>query len=367
MKLSIVLALAATCGFGVLAYSGCSSSEEGPKPTGPAAGCDLVDPLNPPVNCTPELGGATVCTTTTKVETCPNNECMYQVEQTGTTKNFRMGRIRLWSPEALLSLTSIAVDPNVNAKCANAGSESFTWLIQVDTAAKKIRTGGSRASIGGDSKTFAFLNEKVNASAVDAICPGFKGPAEPVDLSPVESPITMNGDTFETPPVAQINVPIFDSSGTPIILPLREAVLKNATIKGSCIGKYEKKYWCDGDSLGWTTGGALIAKITAEDADRVPVKSAGCQSLCAILVNDATKTDGKTCKRGADGKIPEIGTHCIGGGNCKNAFLLSATFGAYGVNITTAAPPGDAGSDTGGGDTGAADTGAVTDAASDGG
>lgn len=359
MKISIVFALAASCGFGVLAYAGCSSSDDatpGKTDTGTTGGaCTLTDPLNPPVSCGPTEGGATECSSTAKVDTCPSNECMSQVDQPGTTKDFRMGRIRLWSPDALLSLVSIAVDPNVNAKCANAGSESFTWLMQIDTAAKTIKTGGSRSST--DSKTFAFLNEKVNAADVGAICPGFKGPAEPVDLSPVTSTITLNGDTFETPSIAQINVPIFDSSGIPIILPLREATLKNATIKGSCIGKYEKKFWCDGDSLGWTTGGALVAKITAEDADTVPVKSAGCQSLCAILVNDATKTDGKVCKRGADGKIPEIGTHCVGGTNCKNAFLLSATFGAYGVKIDGSAPPPpmDAGTDSGESDTGASD------------
>ena len=358
-RISVVLALAATCGFGAIVWTGCGSD---PDPvatkadTGGGGGCDLKDPLDPPVTCGPEAGGATTCSTTEKVATCPNNDCMYQVEQTGTTKNFRMGRIRLWSPEALLSLTSIAVDPNVNAKCANAGSESFTWLMQVDTAAKTIKTGGAR--VGTTSKDFAFLAEKVDASKVEAICPGFKGPADPVDLAPVNSTITMDGQKFTTPQIPQINVPIFDSSGVPIILPLREAFIKNATISGSCIGKYQKEFWCDGDSLGWTTGGAIIAKITTEDADRVPVKSAGCQSLCAILVNDATKTEGKVCKRGADGKIPEIGTHCVGGGaTCKNAFLLSATFGAYGVNISgSVAPPPDAGTDTGTSETSVTDS-----------
>lgn len=368
-RLSIVLALAATCGLGSAVWSGCSS--EDPKPaagadTGPGGGaCDLKDPLEPPYKCGPEAGGATKCSTTEKVKDCPANECMYQVEQTGTTKNFRMGRIRLWQPDALLSLTSIAVDPNVNAKCANSGSESFTWLMQVDTAGKTIKTGGTRA--GANSKDFAFLAEKVDASKVEAICPGFKGPTEPVDLAPVTAKLTMEGEAFTSETMPLINVPIFDSSGVPIILPLREALIKKATIKGSCIGKYQKEYWCDGDSLGWTTDGAIIAKITAEDADRVPVKSAGCQSLCAILVNDATKTDGKVCKRGADGKIPQIGTHCLGTGTCKDSFLLSATFGAYGVNISGSAPVEDTGpGDTGGGDTGAAET-SVSDSATDGG
>ena len=49
--------------------------------------------------------------------------------------------------------------------------------------------------------------------------------------------------------------------------------------------------------------------------------------------NDATKTDGRVCKR-VNGVVPEIGTTCVGGTSCKNAFQFSATFGAYGVDIT---------------------------------
>lgn len=369
-RLSIVLALAAASGFGALAFTGCSSDDSKKTPaatdSGGGGSCDLADIENPPVDCSPAAGGATTCKSTEKVASCPSNECMAVAEQTGSVQSFRMGRIRLWSPEALLSLAPIAVDPNVNPKCANGGSETFTWLIQVDRTKNTIKTGGSRDSTDG-GKTFAFLNEKVSGERLGEICPGFVGPKEEIDLSPVESTITFDGDTFTTPKIEKINVPIFDTSGIPVILPLREAYIKNATIKGSCIGKFEKDYWCDGDSLGWTTGGAIVAKITAEDADRIPIKSAGCQSLCAILANDAKLTDGKVCKRGADGKVPEIGTTCIGGGSCKDAFLLSATFGAYGVEISgTVTPPADAGSDsasdTGGGD---ADGDAASDAAGD--
>lgn len=356
-RISLVFALGLICGVGAFSFAGCSEDEEKKTTTpstdtggGGGGACDEpTDIENPPIACGPAEGGAPVCSSTDKVKSCPDNACMYRTEQTGPTKNFRMGRIRLWAPTSLMNLASIAVDPNVNARCANAGSESFTWLMQVDTAAKTLRTGGSRGST--DDTTFSFLEESVDASKVEGICPGFVGPKDPVDLRPVNTTYTEDASgAFTTPKMALINVPIFDSSGVPIILPLREAMLKNVKMDGSCIGKYEKKYWCDGDSLGWTTGGAIIAKITAEEADRVPVKSAGCQSLCAILVNDSTKTDGKVCKRGPDGKVPEIGTTCLGGTGCKNAFQLSATFGAYGVTISTAAP-GDAGT----GDTGSSD------------
>jgi len=358
-RISAVVVLAAVCGVSAFAWIGCSEEEK--KKNVVAASCDISDPLDPPVTCGPALEGDEPCSSTKNYDTCPGGPCMAAVEQTAATKNFRMGRIRLWSPNSLVSLAAIAVDPNVNPKCANNGAESFTWLMQIDSAAKTIKTGGARAS--ADGKTFGFLDESVNTASLESICPGFKGPSEPVNLRPVTAPYTETNGKISTDSIPLINVPIFDTSGLPIILPLREAALKNVTIEGSCIGKWEKQFACSGTTLGWTTGGAILAKITAEEADKVPVKSAGCQSLCAILANDATKTDGKVCKKGPDGKVPEIGTHCVGGTSCKNAFLLSATFGAYGIDIkTVAAPPMDAGTDTG-----TADTGTTADAPADGG
>lgn len=364
-RISAVVALAALVGVSALAWTGCSEEEK--KRTTPQGGpsCELVDPLDPPVNCSPKDEEEEPCGATTQANyTCPasaTNTCMAQVEQTGPTKNFRMGRIRLWSPNSLVSLAPIAVDPNVNPKCANNGAEAFTWLMQVDTAAKTVKTGGARAST--DGKTFGFLDESVNTASLESICPGFKGPSEPVNLRPVNAKYTENNGVISSDKIDLINVPIFDTSGLPIILPLREAQVKNVTINGSCIGKWEKEFACNQTTQGWTTGGAIVALITADDANKVPVKTAGCQSLCAILVNNAMFTDGKTCKVGSDGKVPEIGTHCVGGTGCKNAFLLSATFGAYGVDITTVAPPPmDAGTDTGsdtgteaGGETGGSD------------
>lgn len=358
--------------FSAVGCGGDDPAPAGPTDTGTAGGpCDFKDPQNPPVACSPEAAGALKCSSTTKVEGCPTNECSYQVKQDGDIVNLRMGRIRLWSPEALLSLAPIAVDPNVNQKCAAGGAESFTWLMQIDKAKGMMKTGGSRGALDKDlpanasGKTFAFVNEKIDASKLDSICPGFKGPAEPIDLAPIDVKLTFSDaakTTFSTETMPLINIPIF-SDAVPVILPIREGVLKNATLSvgGSCIGKWSREYWCDRDTLGWTTGAQLVGKMTAEEADHVPVKSAGCQSLCKLLVNDPAKSDGNYCKKGADGKVPEIGDTCVGGTSCKNAFTLSATFSAYGVTITgTVTPPTDGGTD-------ASETGsdAATDAATD--
>lgn len=303
----------------------------------PPGGCKLTDPLAPPIACGPIEGGATVCSSTTKVASCPmDSGCMATVKQSGPLLDHRIGRLRLWAPDALLSLTSIAFDPNINARCANSGTESFNWLLQINRTARTLKTGSAKPS--ADGVKFSFLDESFSGASTSAICPGFVGPTAPLDLRPVTVEYAVVGAGLETGEetllIPSLNVAIYDSSGIPIVLPLRQARFRVASLDDTtCIGSWNKSYWCDGDSLGWTTGGRVVAKITAEDADRVPIKSAGCQSLCAILVNDATKTDGKTCKRGPDGKIPEIGTHCVGGTSCKNAFLFSATFGSYGIDI----------------------------------
>ncbi len=368
--LSYVFVLGLLCsGTFVISSAGCSEDPAPVTPTDPP--CDFKDPQNPPIACGPEAAGATKCSSTTKVEKCPANECSYQVKQSGDIVNLRMGRIRLWTPDALLSLARIAVDPNVNPKCA-IERHRVVHLAHPDRHdgedhedrrfARRPKSGCPRA-IGQEVRVRQRVGRRVQDRSD---LPGVRrSQADPVDLRPITTTYTEKDGAFTTPKMARVNVPIFDTSGIPIILPLQETELKNVKINGNCIGGYDKKYWCDGDSLGWTTGGAIVGKMTAEEADRVPVKSAGCQSLCAILVNDSTKTDGKVCKRGADGKVPEIGNTCVGGTSCKNAFTLSATFAPTASTIVGRHAPTDGGTDTGGGDTGSGDTGAATGSASD--
>lgn len=357
--LSMLVALSASVGLAALVtVGGCSSSPSdpgtGPKAdTGPGGNCSSdpkcsghgIDPNDPPVACGP-VCGLKDAKSTAQVDGCPSdNACMAPVKQSGNVLNYRMGRIRLWAPEALLSLTALAVDPNVNAKCFNNGNESFNWLLQVDKTKNTLLTGG--AQVSADHKTFAFLSQKVDGKDLSGICPGFVGPDAAIDLSPISLPITFTGNVFKTDPIKKVNIPIFDGTTTiPIILPLQDGIIKNVTIGDdpTCIGSWNKNHWDDGDTLGWTTGGVLTGKMTVDDADRVPVKTAGCQSLCAILANDSSKTTGKTCKHNADGTVVAgIGDTTTTDGHA--AFLLSATFSAFGVDITGAVtpPPGDAG------------------------
>jgi hypothetical protein len=310
----------------ILLLLGCDSSSEPPKPvvTQEDAGtCPPKCPVDPQ---------APKCSTVAKVETCPNNECMYHVPQSGDVIMLRFGREKLIKPDALLSLAPIAVDPNLNPPCFNGGKDSFNWLLKIDKKASTLTVGGARPS--PDGKTYTYLDESVDGSKLSSVCPGFVGATTPYDLRPKTSRITIVNGKFTSEKSDKINVPIFDGE-IPIVLPLSEANLVDVQLSpdGNCVGKWQRDYWCDGDSLGWTTDGMVQSKILVADADKVPVKSAGCQSLCAILANDATKTEGKTCKKNADGTYPEIGDTCVGGTSCKNAWALTAAFAAYGVTI----------------------------------
>ncbi|MBI2389741.1 MAG: hypothetical protein HYV09_09105 [Deltaproteobacteria bacterium] len=308
-----------------------SAADAGTGGVGPS--CDETGGA-PPIDCPPVTGPtAPACSSVEKVKACPtDNPCMAPVKQSGAVLSHRIGRLRFWAPASMSNLAAIAFDPNVNAHCANSGTEGLSWLLQLDRGADTLRVGSSPPS--PDGRTFSFLPDLWSGEALAAVCPGFIGPASPASLASVETRILKSGSGFAADVIPQLNVAIFDASGVPMVLPLREVTIRaDAMPDPTCIGSWNPNLWCDGDSLGWTTGGTITAKITAEDADRVPVRPAGCQSLCAIFVNDATKTEGKVCKRGSDGKLPEIGDACVGGTGCKNAFLMRMSFASYGVTI----------------------------------
>lgn len=308
---------------------GCASTTETPKAV---AANDAGGNCPPVCAIDPE---APKCSTTSKVDSCPTgagNECMFHVPQSGDVIMLRFGRNRLLKPDALLSLAPIAVDPNVNPSCFNGGKDSFNWLLKIDKKAGTLTVGGARPS--PDGKTYTYLDESVDGAALAAVCPGFVGAKTPLDLRPATSRIVLKDNKFTSEKTPKINVPIFDGE-IPIVLPLSEANLKDVQLSpdNNCVGKWQKDFWCDGDSLGWTTAGTVESKILIADADLVPVKSASCQSLCAILANDSSKVSGKTCKKNPDGTYPEIGDTCVGGTSCKNAWTLTAAFAAYGVTI----------------------------------
>lgn len=303
------------------------------------AGCDSGDapaPLNdagpscPPI-CTRDATAAK-CSDLSKVATCPAHPCMAAVPQSGTVSNLRISRQLALAPLSLVNIARSAINPNVNPRCFNEGRDSFNWLIQIDKKAGTIKMGGARPA--ADGKTYKFLDEDVDGSTLGIVCPGFVGAS--VSLRPKTVKFTLADEKYRSEVVDKLNMPIY-LEAIPIVLPLTEVRFSEVLLSfdGSCVGTWERDYWCDEVSLGWTTAGQIEGKILVSDADKVPVKSLGCQSLCSLLVNDATKTDPttNTCKKNADGSYPELGDTCIGGTGCKNAWTLRTGFAAYGVTI----------------------------------
>lgn len=315
-----------------LASVGCGGSvtaqDDGGAPDGDESGLEW-----------PYESGLPVCRSLKEVDSCPTDgACMAVTAQGGDVLDLRMGRFRPSDPFGFTALAGVLIDPRMNAACVNSGDESFNWLLQIDRKNGTLTTGGARRSL--DRKTFTFTTEMVSAADLSSGCPGFVGPSTSIDLSPVTVPITFRGDTFDSGTLPRLSVPIFDPSPgvAPILLPLADVAFTNVTLSqgGSCIGSWDKSLWCDGDSLGWKTAGTLTGKLTLEDADHVPIKFADCASLCALLANDGaltTKSNGHyVCKRDADGRIPPIGDANVGIGY-HNAYLITATFSAYGVTI----------------------------------
>ncbi|MFI5300750.1 MAG: hypothetical protein ACHREM_21925 [Polyangiales bacterium] len=295
-----------------------------------------TNPLNPPQACGPnDEQPPPICTGTNAVDTCPTGTCMARATPSASLASLRVGKFRLWSPEALISLQSILIDPLVNPTCFDSGLDSYNWLIQVDKTKSTMTVGGAKPSTDNGT-TYQFLNTTVDASTYKTICPDFVPTGtSSFQLQSATSNITFSGNTFISDPIDFVAMPIFQGA-VPIVLPLHNAVGKDITLSGdnACIGGWSKSQWCGADSAGWTTGGTFLAQITLEDADNIPVVQTHCTTLCYLLVNDPSKRNGNYCKRDAtSGKVPEWGDSCVGGTGCKNAFWLSATFAAYAVSI----------------------------------
>lgn len=299
-------------------------------------GCDSTETGTLPVEACPPVCGrsptAAKCSDFTKVQSCPDHPCMAPVAQRGDVSMLRIGRQLPVAPASLVTITRTAINPNVNPRCFDAGRDGFNWLLRIDKKAGTLTTGGARPA--ADGQTYKYLDEGVDGFQLAVLCPGFVG--APLSLRPKTVPVTLTNGKYASAVIDKLNIPIYSES-IPIVLPLTEVRFSDVQLSpdGTCIGSWERDYWCDPDSLGWKTSGLIEGKILVEDADKMPVKSLGCRSLCAILVDDSTKTDEatQTCKKNADGTYPEIGDTCIGGTGCKNAWQLRSSFGAYGITI----------------------------------
>ena len=303
------------------------------------------------------FGAVGMCYSTKSQCGLPGSHCMSLVDNTSTTKKtLRISQLRVTKPALLaskpieFSIIGPAVTWADDAACglsAPGKAGQFNWLLEFDTAAKTLKTGGAKP-VDDAHSGYCYVNDSFGGLAVAPIAP------TPIDL-------TDNKDgtfTFGTTQKFDISVPIFlDKTATkaPIVLPLKGGTIKNGTLTegGNCIGKFKgdtldpstsppcQPQTSDptkDDAYQYTSGATLEGYITAEDADSVIVVDLG-QSLCSLLANTAMDVGGvKHCLRDTGGKLdfsktttpPDFSSK--GDGN-NDAYGLGAEVSAAGVKI----------------------------------
>lgn len=274
--------------------------------------------------------------------TAVDTECAGIVDNAGQTKfGLRMSELDITKPAALSSglvagIVAQAVGPNDGA-CYLGGKGTFSWLLQFDTAAKTLKTGGAKP-VDDPAAGYAFIDEMIAG----------------VHVAPITFPAT-SPDTsgmFAAAAGLDLYVPIYIDATTVVILPLKAAKFSAGYLSTSqnCIGKFNSagldpmggclpetgkpSFLTSGTNL----GAKLDGMITLEDADKVIVSSAK-QSLCYLLAgSDPTygqddAAGNKICKRDTANKITFAGDSCASGTGCTDAMSLTATFAAASVKI----------------------------------
>jgi len=230
-----------------------------------------------------------------------------------------------------------AVTPS-NAGCNLNGSATFNWLIQFDTAASSIKTGGAKP-VADATTGYSFVDETVGGLHLQPITYAGVKP----DASGAFT-VTTGQDLF---------VPIYlDAGGTSVvILPLKNSRLTMGTLSTSqnCIGQYNAENLdvansClpDSKNKAFTTGAKIDGIITLEDADTVVVSSLS-QTLCVLLSQNPAMYGEKNaagvsiCKR-TGGVIDFKGDWCAktnaaADATCVDAARLEGGLAASSVKI----------------------------------
>ncbi len=223
--------------------------------------------------------------------------------------------------------------------CNQGGTGTATWLLQFDTAASTLKTGGAKP-VADPNDGYSFDMETLDGFSV-----------APVTLMNVA---VDPGGVVSSGTAQVLNIPFFlDSSGTSsILLPLQQLSLQPGTLSSGndCIGSYN----ADGlqasnncqpmtGTSGFIDGGRLSAFITLEEADTVIITAVN-ESLCVVLTGDpttygTTNSDGVTvCARNSDDEIVYKGDWCAQTNSgasvtCFDAVEITANFAASSIKI----------------------------------
>jgi hypothetical protein len=277
--------------------------------------------------------------------------CLGLTDNKGLTKfGLRISELDVTSPKALTSgivNTTVAGNITPNDKSCNLqGSATFSWLIQFDTTAGTLKTGGAKPAT--DPATGYSFDDEMLTQGTQMFH------VQPVTYTGV-TPDAMG--KFTVTMGADLIVPIFlNAAGTSVVLlPLHQARLSTGTLSSdnNCIGTYnaaglDPGQTCQPDSTHplFNTAGTLEGFITLEEADTVIVSAIN-QTLCVLLSGSASMygtpvTMGSTtttvCKRDSSNKIVYQGAWCSGTNmaatpSCADADDLKANFAASSILI----------------------------------
>jgi hypothetical protein len=336
--LNVILGVVGVGALAAAGAAGCGSSN-GTGTTGSATTGSASTSSGTPKTCDPSAA----CLATAK-----DKDCLGLVDNTGQAKfGLRMAELDVTAPKALTSgivanVVSGAVQQNLMA-CNLQGTATFNWLLQFDTAAGTLTTGGAKP-VMDPTMGYSFDMETIMGKTIAPITV----PAKP-DATTGAFNVTTGMDLI---------VPIFlnAQATSVVILPLHQAriVMGTITSNNNCIGTYNAKGLetansCLPDPMAsppipqYVTAGSLDGYITLEDADTVQI-SAIQQTLCVLLSGNATMygmpgMGGITvCKRDASNKIVFPGDWCAmtnmaAAGGCADAAHLTANFAASSVKI----------------------------------
>jgi hypothetical protein len=280
--------------------------------------------------------------------------CLGLVDNTGKTKfGLRMSELDITAPSALASGTIpniVATDVSLNEVACNLdGTGSFSWLLEFDTAAMTLKTGGATPT---SSPTTGYTFESA------MITQGMTT----FNVAPITYTGVMPDATgkFTATDGQTLIVPIFlsGSASDVVLLPLQEARITMGTLSKSqnCIGSYNVKGLQVSNNCQpsptppvvtqFIDGASVNGFMTLEQADSVIIAALN-ESLCALLAGGSMATMYTStppggadllCTRDASNKIVFQGSWCAmtdaaATSTCADSVLLTANFAASSVTI----------------------------------
>lgn len=268
----------------------------------------------------------------------PVKDCIGYADNAGQAKfGLRMTWLDLVAPMSLDTpvLKNVIEGGAVpqDMSCNLFGGGTFVWLMEFDTAASTLKTGGAKA-VADVTTGFAFADETVGPLHV-----------QPVTIAGVKPDAQ---GAFSSTTDVDLLLPIYlDQSGTSsILVPMRRVHFTMSTLSAdqNCIGHFnasglDPANFCVPDDThpAYLQGGGVDAIIVLEDADTVVVTQLN-TSLCALVSGDPNTYGEKNaqnvtvCKR-TNGVIDFKGDACSSGAGCNDAVKFGANYAAASVKI----------------------------------